>query len=92
RNLKIEKVDALTVRVVFDKPVPFWPGQYSQVFLVPRHLFAASVGAGSRDAPANLKPVGTGAYRFLEVVPGDLLRAELNPTYHLPNRPFFDRL
>lgn len=92
RNLKIEKVDALTVRVVFDKPVPFWPGQYSQVFLVPRHLFAAYAGAGSRDAPANLKPVGTGAYRFLEFVPGDLLRAELNPTYHLPNRPFFDRL
>jgi len=92
RGMKLEKVDTHTVRVVFDKPSPFWPGQYSQVFLVPRHLFAAYVGAKSRDAPANLKPVGTGPYKFVEFKPGDLLHAELNPTYHQPNRPHFDRL
>jgi len=92
RGMKLEKIDPHTVRVVFDKPSPFWPGLYSQTFLVPRHLFAAFMGTKSRDAPTNLKPVGTGAYRFVEFKPGDLLRAELNPTYHLPNRPFFDKL
>ncbi len=92
RGLKLEKVDAHTVRVVFDKPSPFWPGLYSQTFLIPRHLFAPYMGGKSRDAPNNLRPVGTGAYRFQEFKPGDLLRAELNPNYHLPNRPFFDRL
>jgi peptide/nickel transport system substrate-binding protein len=92
RQLKLEKIDAHTVRLVFDKPSPFWPGLYAQTMLVPRHLFTAYMGDKSRDAPTNHKPVGTGAYRFLEFRPGDLLRAELNPTYHRPNRPHFDRL
>jgi peptide/nickel transport system substrate-binding protein len=30
RNLKIEKIDSHTVRVVFAAASPFWPGQYSQ--------------------------------------------------------------
>ena len=40
RNLRLEKIDSHTVRVVFTAPSPFWPGQYSQVMLVPKHLFA----------------------------------------------------
>lgn len=91
-NLSMEKLDTHTVRVVFKKPTPFWPGQYAQVFLVPRHVFAPYTGAKSREAPANNRPVGTGAYRFIEFKPGDLLRAELNPNYHQPLKPHFDRL
>jgi peptide/nickel transport system substrate-binding protein len=91
-DLKIEKIDAHTVRVVFDKPQPFWPGGYSLVRLIPRHVFAAYTGARSREAPANLKPVGTGPYRYTEFRPGDSLRGELFPAYHLPNRPYFDAL
>src|SRR5262249_58027753 len=49
-------------------------------------------GDKSRDAPANLKPVGTGPYRFVAFTPGDLVRGELNPNYHLPNRPYFDTI
>ena len=45
------------------------------------------MGARSREAPANLKPVGTGPYRFVDFRPGDLVRGEINPTYHMPNRP-----
>ena len=92
RNLKLEKIDAYTVRVVFSKPTPFWPGQYAQVMLVPRHLFAAYGGAKSRDAPNNNRPVGTGAYTFVDFKPGDLLRAAINPHYHQANRPHFDTL
>ena len=84
-----EKLDALTVRFVFDKPTPRW-SRAAAVQLIPRHLFLAYKGAKSREAPANLKPVGTGAYRFLEFKPGDLLRGELNPNYHGVNRPHFD--
>ncbi len=90
RDLKFEKVDSHTVRVLFNKPTPFWAGAYSTAELIPKHLFAAYSGAKSRDAPANLKPVGTGPYRFLEFKPGDLVKGELNPNYHLPNRPHFD--
>jgi peptide/nickel transport system substrate-binding protein len=91
-GLKIEKVDALTVRVVFDKPQPFWPGGYSLVRLIPKHIFSAFAGGKSREAPANLKPVGTGPYKFAEFKPGDMVRGVLNANYHLPNRPYFDSI
>jgi peptide/nickel transport system substrate-binding protein len=87
----IEKLDPLTVRFVFEKPTPRWT-RAATVQLIPRHLFETYKGAKSREAPNNLKPVGTGPYRFLEFKPGDLLRGELNPTYHGVNRPHFDRV
>src|SRR5919106_696106 len=46
----------------------------------------------SREAPTNLKPVGTGPYRFVDFKPGDIVRGELNPNYHMPNRPHFDTI
>lgn len=91
-NMKVEKVDDHTVRIVFDNPNPFWAnafvGAYGQI--VPKHLFEKYSGDKSRDAPANLSPVGTGPYRFVEFRPGDMLRGERNPDYHRPNRPYFD--
>jgi peptide/nickel transport system substrate-binding protein len=91
-GVKLEKLDSHRVRAVFERPSPFWPGTYSVVRILPRHVFGPYAGARSREAPANLKPVGTGPYRFVEFKPGDLVRAELNPNYHMPNRPFFDQL
>ena len=60
--------------------------------IIPKHVFEPFKGGKSREAPANLKPVGTGPYRFVDFKPGDIVRAELNPNYHVPNRPFFDTL
>src|SRR5207249_6449342 len=34
----------------------------------------------------------TGPYKFVEFKPGDVVRAENNQAYHVPNRPFFDTL
>jgi peptide/nickel transport system substrate-binding protein len=92
RDIKVEKVDDLTVRVLFNKPTPFWADAFvgSTGGIIPRHLFADYKGAKSREAPNNLSPVGTGPYKFLEFKPGDLIRGELNPDYHMPNRPHFD--
>ncbi|MFN0186255.1 MAG: peptide ABC transporter substrate-binding protein [Aquabacterium sp.] len=90
KDMKFVKVDAHTVRVVFDKPTPFWALGYCVGSLIPRHLFARHKGAASRDAEANYKPVGTGPYRFVDFKPGDQLRGALYPAYHMPNRPFFD--
>ena len=39
------------------------------------------MGAKSRDAPANLSPIGTGPYLFEEFKPGDLVRGKINPNY-----------
>ena len=60
--------------------------------IIPKHLFADYKGAKSREAPNNLSPVGTGPYKFVEFKPGDLIRGELNPDYHMPNRPHFDTI
>ncbi len=91
-DLKIEKVDSHTIRVVFVKPAPFWPGIYSTSQMIPKHVFAPYSGAKSREAPANLKPVGTGAYKFVDFKPGDMVRAAINPTYHQANKPHFDAI
>jgi peptide/nickel transport system substrate-binding protein len=91
---RVDKVDSHTVKVVFKKPTPFWSDAFCGVrgMIIPKHLFEAYRGAKSREAPNNVKPVGTGAYRYVDFKPGDIVRAELNPTYHVPNRPFFDTL
>ena len=92
KDIKVEKVDSHTIRLTFSKPTPFWADPFCGVrgMVIPKHLFEAFKGSKSREAPNNLKPVGTGPYRFVDFKPGDVVRGELNPNYHLPNRPFFD--
>ena len=94
QDLKVEKIDPLTVRVRFEKPTPFWADAFvgARGMIVPKHLFEVYKGGNSREAPANLKPVGTGPYRFVGFKPGDLVKGELNPSYHVPNRPHFDTI
>jgi len=94
KDIKVEKIDDLTVKVIFQKPTPFWADAFVGIrgMLIPKHLFEAYKGDKSRDAPANLKPVGTGPYKFVDFKPGDLLAATANTSYHEANRPFFDSL
>jgi peptide/nickel transport system substrate-binding protein len=91
---KIEKVDSHTVKLVFKKPNPFWAEAFCGPtgMIIPKHLFDGFKGAKSREAPTNLKPVGTGPYKFVDFKPGDSVRADLFPGYHTANRPFFDKL
>ena len=94
KDIKVEKVDDFTVRVNFAKPTPFWADAFVSAngMIIPKHLFADYAGGKSRDAPTNLKPVGTGAFLFVDFKPGDVIRGKLNPNYHVPNRPYFDTL
>jgi peptide/nickel transport system substrate-binding protein len=94
KDVKVDKIDSHTIRVTFQKPTPFWADAFCGVrgMVIPKHLFEAFKGAKSREAPNNLKPVGTGPYRFVDFKPGDVVRGELNPNYHMPNRPFFDTI
>jgi len=91
---QIDKLDSHTVKITFKEPTPFWSQPFCGATgqIIPKHLFEPFKGAKSREAPANLKPVGTGAYRFVDFKPGDIVRGELNPNYHEPNRPFFDTI
>jgi peptide/nickel transport system substrate-binding protein len=94
KDIKVDKLDSHTIKVTFNKPTPFWADPFVGVrgMVIPKHLFDAFKGGKSREAPTNLKPVGTGAYRFVDFKPGDIVRGELNPNYHMPNRPFFDTI
>ncbi|PYM91969.1 MAG: peptide ABC transporter substrate-binding protein [Candidatus Rokuibacteriota bacterium] len=87
---RIDKLDQHTVKIVYKSPNPFWAKAFGSI--IPRHAFAPFKGEKSREATANLKPVGTGPYRFADFKPGDLVRAEVFPGYHEANWPFFDRL
>ncbi|MDP2703451.1 MAG: ABC transporter substrate-binding protein, partial [Candidatus Rokubacteria bacterium] len=94
KDCKAQKIDSHTVKVTFEKPTPFWADPFVGVrgMIIPKHLFETFKGGKSREAPGNLKPMGTGPYRFVEFKPGDMVKGELNPSYHMANRPFFDTI
>jgi peptide/nickel transport system substrate-binding protein len=88
----VEKIDDLTVKVNFKGPTPFWADAFvgATGMVIPKHLFQDFTGTKSRDAPTNLKPVGTGPYKFKDFRPGDTVLGEINMDYHVANRPYFD--
>src|SRR6476620_1181701 len=94
KDVTVTKVDDLTVLVSFKKPTPFWATAFvaAEGAIIPKHLFGPYAGAKSRDAPTNLKPVGTGPYVFVDFKPGDLVLGAINKNYHMPNRPYFDTI
>ena len=94
KDVVCTKIDSHTIRVAFAKPTPFWATAFcaAEGMIIPKHHFGPYIGAKSRDAPANLKPVGTGPYKFVEFVPGDMVRGAINTSYHMPNRPYFDSI
>ncbi|MGX1786636.1 peptide ABC transporter substrate-binding protein [Bosea sp. NPDC055332] len=93
-NIKVEKVDDHTVKVIFKEPTPFWADPFVGVVgqILPKHHFGEYKGAKSREAPANLKPVGTGPYKFADFKPGDILTGTRNEDYHVKNQPHFDTI
>lgn len=94
KDIKVEKIDSHTVKVIYPKPTPFWAEALvgSVGGILPKHVFEPFIGAKSRENPANVKPVGTGPYKFVDFKPGDMLRAEAYAGYHVPNQPHFDAL
>ncbi len=94
KDIKVSKVDDHTIRVDFPKPSPFWADAFVGAFgmIIPKHVFDPYKGAKSREAPANVAPVGTGPYLFVDFKPGDVVHGKLNPNYHMANRPYFDTI
>ena len=93
-DITVEKVDSHTVTVKFKEPTPFWAEAFvgAAGMIIPKHLFAEYIGGKSREAPTNLKPVGTGPYMFKDFKPGDMVAGIINPNYHQDNRPYFDAI
>ena len=82
KDVKVEKVDDYTVKVTFEKPTPFWADAFVGAA---RHDHSRSTcspttsARKSREAPTNLKPVGTGPYRFVDFKPGDMVARRDQP-------------
>jgi len=94
KDVTVDKLDSHTVRVNFKKPTPYWADAFvgTRGMLIPKHLFENYRGAKSREAPNNLKPVGTGPYKFVDFKPGDMVRGTINADYHEPSKPYFDSI
>lgn len=90
----VEKVDDSTVRVTFKEATLDWstPFTSSSGLIIPKHIFQNYKGKEARNAPANLRPVGTGPFKITDFRPNDLVTADINDKYHVENRPFFDKL
>ncbi|SRR5579883_1567380 len=90
----VEAVDNYTVKVTFKDANPAWGlvfvGQNG--LILPRHLFLKYSGSNSREAPGNLRPVGTGPYRVVDFKPGDMIIYEANPFFREAHQPLFKRV
>lgn len=82
--------DAQTVTVTYDAPNANyyqWPVGTSPV--LQKAQFGAFTGAKAKDAPGNLKPIGTGPYVVKDFKPGDTVLYDMNPNYRDASKPFF---
>ncbi|MGK7916300.1 MAG: peptide ABC transporter substrate-binding protein [Prochloraceae cyanobacterium] len=79
----VEAIDDYTVKVNFKTVNPAWYLVFvgSEGMILPEHRYQNYNGANSREAPANLQPIGTGAYRVVEFKPGDTVIYEPNPEF-----------
>ena len=57
--------------------------------IVAKHIYQ---GTDIQNNPANLKPVGTGPFRFVDYKKGQQLTLERNPDYFKPGLPYLDKL
>ncbi|MGB3532628.1 MAG: peptide ABC transporter substrate-binding protein [Microcoleaceae cyanobacterium] len=91
---KVEKLDDYTVKIQFKQVTPAWFLVFvgTEGMILPRHIFQDYNGINSRQAPANLMPVGTGAYRVVEFKPGDVVIYEPNPHFRSTETPHFQQI
>ncbi|RIK46919.1 MAG: peptide ABC transporter substrate-binding protein, partial [Chloroflexi bacterium] len=88
----VEAVDDVTVKITFKQANPAWFDVFTgpNGMILPRHIFGEYIGEKSRDAEANLKPVGTGPYKVREFRSGDVVLYDINTEYWDPGKPYFD--
>lgn len=87
----IETPDEHTVVIHFNNPTPGWfnvfVGPYGMI--LPEHVLRDFVGDQARNAPFNLKPVGTGPFKVDDFRPGDVVLYSVNESYRDEGKPFF---
>ncbi|HEY3082731.1 MAG TPA: peptide ABC transporter substrate-binding protein [Chloroflexota bacterium] len=88
---KVEAKDKYTVVVTWKEPNP---NPY-QLFvsglgnIIQKKQFEGFMGENAKNAPGNLKPIGTGPYMVKEFKPGDVVVYEPNPNYRNKDKVVF---
>lgn len=90
----VEAIDDYTVKVNFKEVNPAWSLVFvgGEGMILPQHIYQSYSGANARSAPANLKPIGTGAYRVVDFRPGDTVIYEPNPEFRQVEQLGFERI
>jgi len=57
--------------------------------ILPKHIYE---GSDPLTNPANIKPIGTGAFKFVSLTQGNEIRYERNPNYFKDGLPYLDGL
>lgn len=86
----VTAVDANTIKITYDAPnANYYQWGVGCCFILQKAQFGAFIGEKAKDAPGNLKPIGTGPYMVKDFKPGDTVLYELNPNYRDAAKPFF---
>jgi peptide/nickel transport system substrate-binding protein len=87
----IETPDDETVVFRFKQPyAPFLQQlDVTESPIIPKHLYE---GSDPLTNPANIQPVGTGAFKFVSFAKGSEIRYERNPDYFKKDLPYLDEL
>ena len=82
--------DPSTIVVTYDAPnANYYQWGAGCCFILQKAQFGAFIGAKAKDAPGNLKPIGTGPYMVKDFKPGDTVLYEMNPNFRDAAKPFF---
>ena len=102
KPMKVDRLDAYTVRFTFPGPYSVAERVFDNVAILPRHLLEKDYQEGRIAQTWNVntppeKIVGLGAFRLKQVVPGDRIVLERNPYYWKvdskgQNLPYLDEL
>ncbi|MFN8473211.1 MAG: peptide ABC transporter substrate-binding protein [Anaerolineae bacterium] len=88
---KVEAVDKNTVKITFKEatatPYQIFVGNLSPI--IQKKQFQDYMGTKAKDAPGNLKPIGTGPYKVDDFKPGDVITYSINDNYREADKPFF---
>ena len=90
----VEAINDYTVKVNFKEVNPAWSLVFvgGEGMILPKHIYDSHNGENAREASANLKPVGTGAYRVVDFRPGDTVVYEPNPEFRRVEQLDFERI